>query len=158
MLPKHHNDILDFINHKKKSGKFEIDIPFPDFGRYGISLLRSAYLLLFKEIGYQYILNINTRIIWEWINNYNSNLKPFNGIEDMGNDDRFLGINKISEPYWLKGCFLVVIKIKTTQENINYGILLPGNKNERVDYDKRGSIELVFSPFYNKFDLSKTSL
>lgn len=145
--PKHLDSIHDFINHKYKAWEFEFKIQMPNMDKAGISLLRSAYLLMFKKIGYRYIMN--SEIIRRWIWNYDSNPKPFNGIYCMGNEDNYLGINKIDEPDWLKGRFLVVIKYKTDIENTNYGLLLPGNKNERIDYEnlKPKIGKITFSTF-----------
>jgi len=131
--PKYHKDIYDFVSHKSRPGKFKFNIPAPDLSKVGISLLRSAYLLIFKELGYEYIFGFNVEKIRQWIQNYNSNPIPFSAISNMGGDDRILGINKIIKPNHLSGCYLVVIKIKNKAESSNLGIILP-DINNGVNY------------------------
>jgi len=155
--PKYHNEINKLVRNDYKSGSIEFNLPIPDSPKISIALLRSAYLLMFKTLGYKYGLSINSEHIRRWIQNYKTNHKGFNGIVKSEIDDRYLGIHKISEPNSLQGRFLVVIKIKTDMLNTNYGLILPGlYENEGIDYDNLGSnIGEGKSKPFNPQDLTK---
>lgn len=146
--PKYYKDINKLIRNDYKLGNIKFNLPLPDSRKISIALLRSAYLLMFKTLGYKYVLNINSEYIRSWIQDFNTNQKGFNGIVKSEIDDKYLGINKISKPNWLKGRFLVIIKIKTDTINTNYGLILPG-LYESIDYDNIGSNigEVVSKPF-----------
>lgn len=148
--PKFHKNIINLFSKKKKSVELEFKIPMPNLQKAGISLLRSAYLLMFKEIGYEYLFWRNTHLISAWIQNYNFHKKTFKAIWNLGTDDVNLGINKISAPDLLKGCFIVVMKVKNNVDNPNYGVILPGKEdNELFDLTnfEQKEYKISFGPF-----------
>jgi len=155
--PKYHEEINRLASNPNESLNIEFNLPIPDVRRISIALLRSAYLLMFKKLGYKYVLCKNTEYIRLSVQNFNTNLKAFNAIVNSGFDNKYLGIHKISEPNWLQGRFLVIIKIKTDAFNTNYGLILPGlYEKERIDYDnlKPKIGETKLKPF-NPQDLYK---
>lgn len=97
-----------------------------------IALLKSAYLMAFHELGYMYVLNANTNIIRDQIQNPKKNVIGNAFIIDNKNDVLenlpdgvyYAQLNKI-------GCVLVIMDLKLRQSEIKHrkAIVLPHLKD-----------------------------
>lgn len=141
---KENNPKIQFISKSKHQGnervknkilkdrefKFSLSISNDD-RKTSISLLRTAYLYAFGQIGYSLLfgatklVNPNYKLIREQILNHDKKL--INNLviikEDL--DDATLGINVVFEPKEFRSIF-IVFPIITENKEWRYGVFLPG--------------------------------
>lgn len=97
-----------------------------------IALLKSAYLMAFHELGYMYVLNANTNIIREQIQNPEKNvigntfiIDSKNGvIENLSDGVYYAQLNNI-------GCVIVIMELQLRQSELKHRkvIVLPHPKD-----------------------------
>ena len=103
-----------------------------DYDLANIALLKSAYLMAFHELGYMYVLNANTNIIREQIQNPKKDvigntfiINSKNGIlENLSDGVYYAQLNNI-------GCIIVIMELKLRQSEIKHrkAIVLPHPKD-----------------------------
>lgn len=103
-----------------------------DYDLANIALLKSAYLMAFHELGYMYVLNANTNIIRDQIQNPKKNvignafiIDSKNGvIENLSDGVYYAHLNNI-------GCVIVIMELKLRQSEIKHrkAIVLPHPKD-----------------------------
>lgn len=99
-----------------------------------IALLKSAYLMAFHKLGYMYVLNANTNIIRDQIQNPKKNvignafiIDSKNGVlENLSDGVYYAQLNNI-------GCVIVIMELKLRQSEIKHRkvIVLPHPKDSR---------------------------
>ena len=112
--------VANITNHKR------------DYNLANIALLKSAYLMAFHELGYMYVLNSNTNIIRDQIQNPKKNvignafiIDSKNGVlEDLSDGVYYAQLNNI-------GCVIVIMELKLRQSEILHRktIVLPHPKD-----------------------------
>jgi len=103
-----------------------------DYDLANIALLKSAYLMAFHELGYMYVLNANTNIIREQIQNPEKDvignafiIDSKNGVlENLSDGIYYAQLNNI-------GCVIVIMELKLRQSEIKHrkAIVLPHPKD-----------------------------
>ena len=142
--PAHSKSIINkiFLKNKKLIGYDELHNYDPKDNKFQIklkqkwrepnakiALLRIAYLLAFKDLGYAFLLNDNLSQIREQIVNPNKEILKGSFIFFIDSPEAQNGISIISEPSKIQS-ILVVFKLQRGNFNKNFGILLPGPTNE----------------------------
>ena len=105
-----------------------------DYNLANIALLKSAYLMAFYELGYMYVLNANTNIIRDQIQNPKKNvignafiIDSKNGmIENLLDGVYYAQLNNI-------GCVIVIMELRLRQSEIKHrkAIVLPHPKDSQ---------------------------
>ena len=97
-----------------------------------IALLKSAYLMAFYELGYMYVLNANTNIIRDQLQNPKKNVignsfvidSKNDALENLSNGVYYAQLNNI-------GCVIVIMELKLRQSEIKHRktVVLPHPKD-----------------------------
>jgi hypothetical protein len=103
-----------------------------DYELANIALLKSAYLMAFHELGYMYVLNANTNIIRDQIQNPKKNVigntfiidSKYGVLENLSDGVYYAKLNNI-------GCVIVIMELKLRQSEIKHrkAIVLPHPKD-----------------------------
>lgn len=124
---------------KAKKGKVSFKTVSYSHSKFKLAILRSAFLMLFSELGYGFLFTKNSDIPRKMILEGKIPEDYDFLITGDGLPDEFLGIHIIKKPKELNS-YLVVLKIKKDNFNQNFAVLIPGaNKKGRnlyLDYRK----------------------
>lgn len=90
-----------------------------------IALIRIAYLLMFAQFGYGFLLHPSLIPVRQQIAKPQERILPDWGIIDASFPDDLVGVSVISDPRELRS-FLVVFNLKTTARETRHGVILPG--------------------------------
>lgn len=103
-----------------------------DYDLANIALLKSAYLMAFHELGYMYVLNANTNIIRDQLQNPKKNVignsfvidSKNDALENLSNGVYYAQLNNI-------GCVIVIMELKLRQSEIKHRktVVLPHPKD-----------------------------
>jgi len=103
-----------------------------DYNLANIALLKSAYLMAFHELGYMYVLNANTNIIRDQLQNPKKNVignsfvidSKNDALENLSNGVYYAQLNNI-------GCVIVIMELKLRQSEIKHRktVVLPHPKD-----------------------------
>jgi rRNA processing protein Gar1 len=103
-----------------------------DYDLANIALLKSAYLMAFHELGYMYVLNANTNIIRDQLQNPKKNVignsfvidSKNDALENLSNGVYYAQLNNI-------GCVIVIMELKLRQSEIKHrkAVVLPHPKD-----------------------------
>lgn len=149
--PKHEKELIDFVT--SDTNKKSVKLTFTTHNRRlaKLSILRSAYLWAFCELGYAFIFSKGAERIRQLIQNYEEkNDVPM--VVEHGIGDPLLGINIIVSPEEIRG-YLIGLRISEGNFSQNIGVFLPGAYlNESPFFDYIGTIhkEKKFTFQYNQ--------
>lgn len=107
--------------------KANVNFTFPTFdnNKFRASLLRSAHLKAFKELGYIYLLNINSEIPRKAVIEFDLQSEALDGVFQIKDNLLPSGIYIIRNPDGLQG-YLVSFNLKLGNKSEHYCIILPG--------------------------------
>jgi len=120
--PKYHHEFKEVIIDGKKADSLSFSIKGYDKKRANISILRAAYLLAFKKLGYGFMLSRNSDIPRQIIANEELYTNGFYGIFLKGIEEDMEGVYIVLAPKEIVG-YCVVLNI----DNSKIGVLLPGS-------------------------------
>ncbi len=129
--PENYNNLEQIIKNRKDS-EIKITPDTYDPIKSNISILRSAFLIAFKKMGYGFLFSKNSDIPRRLIRDFQSRNTKFNAILKAEFPDDMLGVNIIVNPKNICG-YLIVVKIKDEK----YGVILPrANQQGKSIYEK----------------------
>ncbi|TVR18352.1 MAG: hypothetical protein EA396_15210 [Anaerolineaceae bacterium] len=107
--------------------KFNLKLPLPNPSRARLGLIRVAYLIAFKYLGYGFLVNMNLGVLRYQFRNPQEDVYPIQSVLfPFDQPDDFLGINVISNPSNMK-CYFVVFDIQAKNGlTRRAGVMLPG--------------------------------
>lgn len=151
----------DDINHlfeNWNSGKFKLDIKGGNPKLFNIAKLRIAYLLAFSKFGFGYIMNQQTQLIREQLQNPKEKILDHLGIVKLNFREDISGVFVVNEPKDLVG-FLVIFDLIESGHSTKVSVLLPGLHKSGISlYDAlRESPEIKNINFSNLKNLNYLS-
>lgn len=126
--PKFHRDIIDFVTGKRGDVKVDFSLQTYNENKVKISVLRSAYLKTFKELGYAFIINSNSDIPRKVIMEY-PDVETIRGVYSASENNCILGLSVITKPAQLQG-YIVGLKILKDDVEELYNVFLPGGNTQ----------------------------
>jgi len=132
--PKHHDYLKKLVQGKVPSGTINFKLSTYDRIKFKAALLKSAYLKAFKDLGYIYMLNVNSEIPRKSVLIFDSSNQAFEGVFRFKDDTPPFGLSILTKPKELQG-YLVSFMLKIGKKNEHYGVILPGgNDNSSTIY------------------------
>ncbi len=123
--PKYHKDIIKMVSGNMGNVKLNYSLNTYNEIKSNISILRSAYLKAFKELGYAFMLNSNNEEIRKRIVENPVSCSPVKGVFMTTENNFVQGLSIITNPQTLQG-YLVGLKIIKDGVEELYNVLLPG--------------------------------
>lgn len=129
------NDFADFTVDMTKGNVIETELvvkELPDEAKTTLSILRSAYLLAFHQLGYSFILNNpNLQMIREQIANPDNEQIPLKNIVSRCRQPYdYYGIWKVSSRYGNAECHAIRLKLNSDNNHIWVNVLLPNRSGK----------------------------
>lgn len=123
--PKHIDNFTKGFLSRDFRFNLKLLLPNPSRGRLG--LIRAAYLIAFRYLGYGFLVNMNLGVLRYQFRNPQEDVYPIQSVLfPFDQPDDFLGINVISSPSNMK-CYFVVFDVQAEKGLARRaGVMLPG--------------------------------
>lgn len=129
---RHIEDFTDRLRSGER--KFTLTFILGNERRARLSLIRSAYLIAFRDLGYGFLVNSNLERLRQQFNNPDEDIFPIQAaLFKFDCPDEFLGINIVSKPKEMK-CYFIVFDIQAKGSmSHRVAVMLPGPNTK--DYE-----------------------